>query len=264
VYPKKKNSLLIIIEPTVKPSVSEGVNSSRVARIRILGEALVRLQFGLATTLTGVAGISITMASKVSLSTIGTAATCLLGFVSRTSRWHGVIIDANSLRPGLAVVGVEDIQSTRFGGRGGGWRGKGGQTGTTLLSGVGTLAAFQHTLVGGTIILVSVGQGTVILASGNIPGSIVIGIVKVQSTRARGRGGGGTGELADALSAHLSAVGTLAAFQLRGVVGTIVYIVEGEGEGVQASGIAPGGVVVGVPKVGNAAGGCGRGGGRTG
>ena len=68
------------------------------------------------------------------------------------------------------------------------------------------------------------------------------------STRKRGRGRGRRRELAEALSRRLSAVSSLAAVELGGVLRP-VSAVEREGHLVLAAGVGPGGLVVGVPEV---------------
>jgi len=71
---------------------------------------------------------------------------------------------------------------------------------------------------------------------------------------------GGACELAEALAGRLSSVRGLAALELGGVGGSIVRVREGQRQDVEAAGVGPGRVVVGVPEAGESArkrGGCG-------
>ena len=142
--------------------------------------------------------------------------------------------------------------------------GKLGKARTRRLTAESSLAARDHGTVRGTIVLVPVGQGTGVQACGLAPRRIVIGVEKVQPVASRGRRRGRTGKLADARSAHLPSVGTLAACNHRGVGGTIVLVLEREGELVETPGLAPRRFVIGVEEIGQPATLRGRCRGRTG
>mmetsp|Transcript_31720 Transcript_31720/g.54086 ORF Transcript_31720/g.54086 Transcript_31720/m.54086 type:complete len:432 (-) Transcript_31720:181-1476(-) len=202
-------------------------------------------------------GIAQTLLTR--LSAVRAVATTLLRAVRGTSAGHGTRVDAHALRPGLAVVGIEDGQSPRGGGCDGGRVGKLGEALAGHLSPVGRLAALDAGGVDGTISGVE-GRGTLVLAPGVRPGGLVIGIPKVGAAGVGGAHRGRVGKLGDADAGHLSSVGGLAAGELGAVVGTIADVVVGEGEGVLAARHGPGGVVVGVPEVGlEGGGGGGRG-----
>jgi len=175
----------------------------------------------------------------------------------------GESVEAASVGPGRAVVGVPLIAHTaRHRGRGGGRTLELAQALATRLSAVCSLAALHLGGIDGAVAVVE-GLGESVEAASVGPGRAVVGVPLIAHTaRHRGRGRGRTLELAQALSAGLSAVCSLTAIDLRVVLWPVAFI-ERKGHLVLAAGVGPGGLVVGIPEAGQSTRKRGRGRGRT-
>ena len=204
-------------------------------------------KLGYRPALARIARVNGAHASLRGLSAVRSAAARRLGRVGRPSRGNGAVVDAGGLRPGDGVVGVEHAGTSRLSGRGRGRTRELAQALAAGLSPVSSLAALKLGVVGGAAVRRE-GMRNLVLAAGVGPSSLVVGIPQeANATSHRGRSRGRRRELAQALATGLSAVGSLAALKLGGVLWPVAAIIEREGQAVLAAGVGPGGVVVGIP-----------------
>jgi len=149
------------------------------------------------------------------LSSVRTLAALDMGVVVGAARRDGKIGLAAGLGPGRIVVGVPLVaDTTRHRGRG---RGRARELAEALagrLSSVRTLAALKVGAVLGPVSAVE-REGKLVLAAGNGPGRIVVGVPEVNQTAGNSRRGRGRArEIAEALAGHLPSVSPLAARKL--------------------------------------------------
>jgi hypothetical protein len=157
------------------------------------------------------------------LARVSSLAACEHSVVDGTAIGNRTFVDTNSIGPVLIVVSVPNIKSIGSGGTGRWGRWKGLKTGTGRLARVSSLAACEHSVVGGT----ADGERTIVDTCGIGPVLIVVWIPNVKSITSGGTAGRWASQLGEAKATSLPGEGTLAACKLRGVGLSAAVVVSG-------------------------------------